>query len=67
MIYFIIILLTLLFVLFIHILTTKYFTNKSKDRETLSLERHLRELQKRGYEVVAIMLQGSQNYGLAEY
>ena len=67
MIYFTIILLILLFVLFIHILTTKYFTNKSKDRETLSLERHLGELQKRGYEVVAIMLQGSQNYGLAEY
>ena len=67
MTYFIIILLILLFVLFIHILTTKYFTNKSKDRETLSLERHLGELQKRGYEVVAIMLQGSQNYGLAEY
>lgn len=67
MIYFIVILLILLFVLFIHILTTKYFTDKNKDRETLSLERHLGELQKRGYEVVAIMLQGSQNYGLAEY
>lgn len=37
------------------------------DYETIQLKRHWKELETRGYTVAALMLQGSQNYGLQEY
>ena len=48
-----------------------YFTIERKESAMSIEERHLRahwkELKKRGYKVIALMLQGSQNYGLEEY
>ncbi len=49
-----------------------YYLIIERKESAMSIEeRHLRahwkELKKRGYKVIALMLQGSQNYGLAEY
>lgn len=48
-----------------------YMYNAKKSAMMSYEERHLRahwkELKKRGYNVIALMLQGSQNYGLEEY
>lgn len=45
----------------------KVFEKKEYSYEMERLEEHYKELKDKGYEVVAIMLQGSQNYGLQEY
>ncbi|MGN0992923.1 MAG: hypothetical protein ACI4PE_03290 [Bacilli bacterium] len=41
--------------------------NQPKDAIERRLRAHYKELEKRGYEIVCLCLQGSQNYGLDEY
>ena len=57
--------------LIIIIIDAIYLYNRQKyfnmSREERHLREHWQELKKRGYDVAALMLQGSQNYGLAEY